>query len=111
MQDEHLEKAIAELAKRENEFVAAANDLPAKKHEYKLKFAVAVQIAEGSVAAKEAAATKACTIEYLAYLKAEARSEIAKTLLYDVRTVIEARRSLLSNEKSEREFAGKGGEA
>ncbi len=108
MQSELLEKAIRELAARENEFVEAACELPEKKHIYKLKFAIAVKMAEGSVAMKEATATEVTSREHLDYLQAEARAEIAKTLLFDCKAVMEARRSLLSNEKSEREFAASG---
>ena len=111
MQSEHLERAIKELATRENEFVSAVRDSPAKQHNYKIKFAVALEMADGSVEAKKAAATKICSKEYLEHLEAEARVEIAKTLLYDVREVLAARRSLLSYEKAEMELAGRDGAA
>ncbi len=111
MQDIHLEKAIAELASREREFIEAQKDFPGKKHEYKLKFACAIKQADGTEKVKEATAVQITSREYREFLEAEARLEIAKTLLYDVKSVIEARRSLLSNEKSERDFVARGNSA
>ncbi len=108
MQSEQLERAIRELALRETEFVEAVKDLPEKKHIYKLKFSIAQRMAEGTVPAKEAKAIEVCAIEHLALVQAEARVDIAKALLADVREVLSARRSLLANERSEREFAGSG---
>lgn len=107
-QPNEIEKAIKELYERETEFAKACVDLPIKKHDYKQKYAISIRKAVGTVQERESDATLECDKEYLAYIQAEARVEIAKQKLYDCRAVMEARRSLLANERSEREFANSG---
>jgi len=95
---EKLEKALDEMASREAFYAEKRMDAAVSEHTYKVKRAVELHKAEGTIKDKEAAAEIACELESLKRLTADAESDIAKEKLLDVRAAVSARQSILNAE-------------
>lgn len=97
-QADKIEKAIEELARRENDFAAAAAAFAEAEAAYRLAKASAFLLAEGTVAEREAVASKQVWNQHKTKLGAEATLAIMKEKLLDCRQVVSARQSILSAE-------------
>lgn len=100
-----LEKALDELSTRENFYAEKRMKAAESEYAHKLKRAVEIKKANGTIKDKEAIAEINCAVEYLTRLLADAESDIAKEKLLDVRTAVSARQSILNAEtRTERAF-------
>lgn len=97
-QADKIEKAIAELAKREKAFEEAQNEFAAAEFEYRQSKAVEFLSAEGTDKAREAISIQKSAGKMERKIKAEAKVHILKTLVEDCRQVLSARQSILSAE-------------
>lgn len=92
----NLEKALSELADRENSYENAVQDAAQKEHIFKMKQAKEFLQADGNVDTRKAAALVACDKEYFAHLTAEAIRDFTKEKLRDCQAALSARQSLLT---------------
>lgn len=97
-QIELIQRAIEEMARRENDYAAAATDYANKEAAYRLAKASAFLLAEGTVEQRKLIADKQCWEAMKEKLAAEAVLSIMKEKLQDVRAVLSARQSILSAE-------------
>lgn len=95
--DEKLEKALNELAKREDAYGDAELAFADAAYNYEVAYAEAVLRAEGTVKEKEALATIGAKEALNAKLQAQATRDFMKVKVKDAQDAVSARQSLLAS--------------
>lgn len=94
----NIERSLADIWTREQEFGDAGQGDAEAEHAFKIKNAKEFLAADGSVEARKATALLACEKEHLDYLKKKAIKEFTREKLRDAQDALSARQSLLSYE-------------
>jgi len=98
MQSLHIEKAIKELAKREQELEELWDDFVEKEHAFECAYTATFLKEEGSIELRKELAKSATFDLRLERDKAEAKLKLMQIKVKDCIQVISARQSILSSE-------------